>query len=102
MKCTARRRGYGAHSGNQETRVVRLDTNGVYCIKNLRKVLDRCHQVNLKLNKKKCRINVKEMTYVGHVLTAAKKITAITEMQAPINKADVQLFLGMTNYLASL
>ena len=35
MKCTAKRRGYGANSGNQETRVVRLDTNGVYCTRNI-------------------------------------------------------------------
>ena len=36
---------------------------------NLQKVLKRCEEVNLRLNKKKCKIRVQEVPYVGHKLT---------------------------------
>ena len=34
------------------------------------RVLDRAREVQLKLNKKKCRIRVKEVSYMGHTLTS--------------------------------
>ena len=36
---------------------------------NLQKVLKRCKEVNLKLNKQKCKVRVQEVSYVGHILT---------------------------------
>ena len=72
---------------------------------NLRLVLDRAREVNLKLNPKKCRFRVPEITYVGHVFTASglkpdpQKTAAISEMPAPEDVLSLQRFLGMVNYL---
>lgn len=73
---------------------------------NLQKVLERCSEINLKLNKKKCQFRVPEVSYVGHLLTSSgvkpdpAKIVAITEMPAPDDKKALQRVLGMTNYLS--
>ena len=73
---------------------------------NLIKVLERAREVNLKLNKKKTRIRVKEVTYIGHTLTAdglkpdTKKVEAIVKMPTPQSKEELQRFLGMIQYLA--
>ena len=73
---------------------------------NLQKVLKRCKEVNLKLNKQKCKVRVQEVSYVGHILTKngvkpdASKIQAITAMPPPEDKKAVQRLSGMTNYLS--
>lgn len=73
---------------------------------NLFKVLKRAQELNLKLNRKKCRFCVPEVPYVGHLLTNQglkpdpSKIQAITEYPAPTGPAALQRFLGMANYLA--
>ena len=73
---------------------------------NLIKVLDRAREINLRLNRKKCRINVPSVTYVGHVLSAdglqpdPLKTKAIAEMPTPTDKLAVQRFLGLVNYVA--
>ena len=36
----------------------------------LRKVLDRAREVQLKMNKKKCKIQVAEVSYIGHTFTS--------------------------------
>ena len=52
----------------------------------LKKVLDRAREVHLKLNKKKCKIRVQEVSYIGHTLTAdgikpnEKKVKALIKM----------------------
>lgn len=72
---------------------------------NLRQVLDRARKINLKLNTKKCRFRVLEVTYVGHVFTASRlkpdpqKTTAISGMSSPTDVPSLQRFLGMVNYL---
>ena len=38
--------------------------------KNLKKVLDRARQLNLKLNPQKCKFNVNKVPFVGHILTS--------------------------------
>ena len=71
----------------------------------LDKVLDRCREKNLKLNKAKSQICMTKVTYMGHVLTNSglkpdpKKIEAITKMKPPTNVKAVQEFLGCVNYL---
>ena len=73
---------------------------------NLQKVLKRCKEVNLKLNKQKYKVRVQEVSYVGHILTKdgvkpdASKIQAITAMPPPEDKKGIQRLLGMTNYLS--
>ncbi len=73
---------------------------------NLLKVLDRIREINLKLKWDKCKFKVKEVRYVGHLLTEdglkpdPEKFRAITEMQIPSNVKDLQRFLGMVRYLS--
>ncbi|CAC5409350.1 unnamed protein product [Mytilus coruscus] len=58
----------------------------------LRSVLNRCQEVGLTLNAEKCKFRVKEVTYIGHTLSAdgvrpdQEKIRAIKEMPAPTDK----------------
>ena len=72
----------------------------------LTRVLERARCRNLKLNKAKCQIKKPEITYLGHVLSKdglkpdPKKTQAITNMESPANKGDLQRFLGMLTYLA--
>lgn len=69
--------------------------------KNLKKVLDRARQVKLRLNPRKCKFRLKEVSYVGHLFTDEglkadpTKITTITEMSPSEDKAALQRFLGM-------
>lgn len=73
---------------------------------NLRKVLDRARQVGLKLNRKKCQFRAKTVRFVGHKFTEEglmpdeEKVTAIRNMPQPEDRAALQRFLGMTNYLS--
>ncbi|KAK7878469.1 hypothetical protein WMY93_034308 [Mugilogobius chulae] len=75
--------------------------------KRLRQLLDRVRSINLKLNKDKCKIGLTEIQYIGHILTAdglkpdPSKISAITQMPQPEDKAALMRFLGMVQYLAS-
>ena len=73
--------------------------------RNLHKVLERCREVNLKLNVKKCKFRLDHISYVGHEFTSrgllpdSSKIEAIKNMPAPTDVAGVQRFLGAVNYL---
>ena len=72
---------------------------------NLKKVLDRAREVNLRLNPQKCKFRLNEVSYVGHIFTSKglqpdpAKTKAITEMLPPDNVTALQRFLGMINYL---
>ena len=72
----------------------------------LRKVLDRAREVQLKLNKKKCKIRVTEVSYIGHMFTDEgvkpdkEKVQAILMMPEPSTKQELQRFIGMIQYLA--
>jgi hypothetical protein len=74
--------------------------------RNLQSVLKRCEEVNMQLNKSKCKIRVTELSYIGHLLTDEgvipdpAKIKAVTEMPPPEDKTGLQRLLGMTNYVA--
>jgi len=72
---------------------------------NLKKVLDRAREVNLRLNFQRCKFRLSEVSYVGHIFTSKglqpdpAKTKVITEMLPPDNVTALQLFLGMINYL---
>ena len=72
----------------------------------VKKVLERTREINMKLNKKKCKFRVDKVSYVGHLLTSEgvspdpSKVKAITEMPPPEDIKGLQRLLGMTNYLA--
>ena len=74
--------------------------------KNLRQVLNRAKEVNLKLNPSKCKFGVSNVGYVGHLFTSdglkpdPDKVTAIRDMPKPDSVLSLQRFLGMVNYLA--
>lgn len=72
----------------------------------LEAVLNRLRQHNVKLNREKCKLNVTEVSYIGHVLTQygvkpdPRKVEAVTRMQKPATKKEMQRYLGMITYLA--
>jgi hypothetical protein len=60
----------------------------------------------LRLNKKKCKIRVEEVPYIGHTLTSKglkpddEKVKAILQMPEPATKQDLQRFMGLIQYLS--
>ncbi|XP_065323701.1 uncharacterized protein LOC135930841 [Gordionus sp. m RMFG-2023] len=68
------------------------------------KVLDIILENGLRANMNKSVFGVKEIKYLGHIIKGneitpiAKNIDKIMNMRAPINKTEVQAFLGATNY----
>lgn len=72
----------------------------------LRQLLDRLRSIKLKLNRSKCKIRLTEMTYIGHVLSEEglkpdlEKVRAIQDMPAPEDKAALQRFTGLLQYLS--
>ena len=73
---------------------------------NLTKLLEQARAVNLKLNKKKLKLRLSEVRYMGHLLTSEglwadpDKIWAIAEMPKPQDKKAVERLLGTVQYLA--
>ena len=63
-------------------------------------------QVNLRLNKSKCKFLQPELKYIGHVIGGQTlkpdldKISAIVSFTHPESKQDVQRFLGVVKYIA--
>ena len=54
---------------------------------NLIRVLDKCRNVGIKLNKDKLQVGIQEVEYFGHNLSAQQiKVAAIKEMEPLSNK----------------
>lgn len=74
--------------------------------KNLKMLLDGCRKLNIKLNPEKLQLRLKEVRYIGHLLTSEGlkvepgKVTAIKQIPRPTDVQWVQRFLGMVNYIA--
>lgn len=72
---------------------------------NLKRVLQRIREVELKLNKK-CRFRQTQVAYVGHLLTDQgvkpdpEKTRAINEIERPEDCEALHRFPGMTNYVS--
>ncbi|XP_018497479.1 uncharacterized protein LOC100909341, partial [Galendromus occidentalis] len=72
----------------------------------LRRVLQRCGEVGMVLNKKKSQFAQKSVKYLGHVLTTEgtaideERIKSIQTVPAPTNIKQLQQFLGMVNYVS--
>lgn len=72
---------------------------------NLKKVLERAREVNLRLNPNKCKFRLDQVAYVGHIFTSEglradpTKTAAIKAMPVPTDVTSLQRFLGMVNYL---
>ncbi|GBM73447.1 Transposon Ty3-G Gag-Pol polyprotein [Araneus ventricosus] len=73
-------------------------------LNNLRKVFQRLQKANLKLSPKKCRFFQKEVTYLGHVISAEGvktdpgKIKAVVDWPRPDKIHDLRSFLGLCTY----
>ncbi len=73
--------------------------------KSLRLLMERCKEKGLKLNPDKIQLQLNEVSYMGHCLTAnglkidPEKTKAIRDMPVPTDKLGVQRLLGMANYV---
>lgn len=73
----------------------------------LMKVLERCREINLKLNINKCKFGLNEIKYLGHIITPngiypdGSYTSAIRNMPRPQNVKDLERFLGMINYVGN-
>ena len=72
----------------------------------LRAVLQRARDNNLRLKKSKCHIGKEEVKFHGHVFTKdgletdPEKVRAVVEMPRPTDQAGVKRLLGMVNYVS--
>ena len=72
----------------------------------LEKLMKRCQERNVKLNKEKMKLRRSEVPYIGHVLTDKGlkpdpgKIKAMLEMPRPTDVSGVQRIIGFLNYLS--
>jgi hypothetical protein len=70
----------------------------------LRAVLQRLREASLKLKVSKCGFFVKEIHYMGHVVSEQgispdpQKITAVKNMNEPRNRKELRSFLGLCSY----
>uniref|UniRef100_A0A803JEM9 Integrase catalytic domain-containing protein n=1 Tax=Xenopus tropicalis TaxID=8364 RepID=A0A803JEM9_XENTR len=68
--------------------------------------MERARKLNVKFNKDKIQYLVKEVKYMGHIISSDgvkpddSKISAILNMPPPQDKKGLMRFLGMTRYLA--
>ena len=71
----------------------------------LEQALRRARQVGLKLNRRKCKFQLPQVKYIGHVINAKgispdpQKVEDIKNMPRPTDKTGVQRILGTLNYL---
>src|SRR5699024_4044624 len=70
----------------------------------LKNVFDRLRTNNLKLQPSKCQFLHKEISYLGHIITAngvkpnPEKIRAIVDYPTPTNTKAIKQFLGLLGY----
>lgn len=73
--------------------------------KKLLKLLEKCREKGIKLNRKKVELRKTEISFLGHKVTGEglkadpQKVEAIRMMKAPTNVVEVQRLSGMVNYL---
>lgn len=74
--------------------------------KRLKNVFDRLRQENIKLNKDKCKIDVQQLKYLGHIISKDgitlddSRIKAIVSMKSPKDRKELERFLGVINYVS--
>ena len=71
----------------------------------LEKYMHRLRKSGMKLNRKKSKFSVRKVEFAGHTISehglepTKEHIKSIFEMPEPRNKAELETFLGMINYL---
>jgi len=74
--------------------------------KNLRSLLERCQERNIKLNREKFGFKCPQVPFIGHLLTSEglkpdpKKVEAICSMPKPEDVQAVQRFVNTVKYLS--
>ena len=69
-------------------------------------LMERCASKNIKLNAEKFKFKLHEVKFMGNVITDngmlpdPNKVSAITQMPTPTDKAGLLRFIGMANYLS--
>ena len=87
--------------------VIGYDNDGTDHYATGHKVLQRCEDVNLKLNKEKCHFRCPSIPFFGEVILKRgvqrdpQKSKALMDMPQPNNKKDLQVVLGIINYLGN-
>lgn len=70
----------------------------------LRMVLQRLHELDVKINFAKCQIALPEVTFLGHrvnrdgITPTPEKVQAITEFKQPALACELRTFLSVLNY----
>lgn len=73
-------------------------------LRHLEEVFQRLLKANLKLKPRKCNFFKEHLEFLGFVISkdglrpVPAKVEAISHMQVPANKRDIQVFLGMIGY----
>ena len=73
---------------------------------NLVRLLQRCGERNIRLNKAKFDFKFQQVTFIGHLLSSEgvkpdpRKIDAIVNMETPVDVQGVQRLIGMAKYLS--
>ncbi|CAH1233385.1 RTL1 [Branchiostoma lanceolatum] len=74
--------------------------------RNLRSLMQRCREHNLKLNQDKIKLHEQEVPFHGHLITSQGlkldpgKVAAIAKMPRPTDAQAVQRLMGFVTYLA--
>ena len=74
--------------------------------RNMTNLLEKCSKYDLRFSAKKLQFKSPSVTFMGHKLTDngvepdPTEVAAITGMPKPTDKAGVQRFLGMCQYLS--
>lgn len=72
----------------------------------LTSVLKRCQEVHSTLNEEKCQFGVRQVTYLGHCISAdgitpdENRVKAILAMPPPKDKKGVERLMGTLNYVS--
>ena len=88
--------------------VIGYDDNGRDHDELVCKVLQRCSEVNLKLNKDKCHFRYTSVPFFREVILRngvqpdPQKIKALMDMPPPTNKRELKAFLGIINYFRKI
>ncbi|GFT72303.1 retrovirus-related Pol polyprotein from transposon 17.6 [Trichonephila clavipes] len=73
-------------------------------LKNIRRVLQKLTEANLKLSPSKCHLFRSEVTYLGHIILAegvrtdSDKISAVKDWNCPTDVHQLRSFLGLCTY----
>ena len=74
--------------------------------KHLVQVLNKCHEIGLKLNPDKCVFGQKQVQFYGNTISTEgiksdpTKVDVIIQIPSPCTKTELASFLGMCNYLS--